>query len=272
MTDKIKSPEAGTEGQVEMSPEGTGETPPDDQKGQAKDNSPGTELSGQAKDDSFFDPNNVPDDLKPAYKQMQAAFTKKMQSLSSAKEKVQAYDSFMQDPVGQMEQLARQYGMELKRPGQAQPDNNSNATEWQPNSWDDVFMRMEEHIMGKMQGQLKPVFDSVQKMTATNIEKQLDEIDPQWRMYEDEMKATLQAHPSLVSDIAKLYRISMPEDVLNSKAVQTALRKMEDKANAAKAHGSHGVTRSEPALKKAGSFQEAVDLAREQGKKEGWYK
>lgn len=37
------------------------------------------------KDESFFDPNQVPEELKPAYKQMQAAFTKKTQEIAEAR-------------------------------------------------------------------------------------------------------------------------------------------------------------------------------------------
>lgn len=36
-------------------------------------------------EDSFFDPNQVPEELKPAYKQMQAAFTKKTQEIAEAR-------------------------------------------------------------------------------------------------------------------------------------------------------------------------------------------
>ena len=118
--------------------------------------------------------------------------------------------------------------------------------------------------MGKVNENLKPVFDGVQKVTASNIEKQLDDIDPAWRMYEDDMKATIQAHPSLVHDVGKLYRISVPEEVLSSRAVQTALKKLEQKGQAATVHGSSTATRTQPAAKKATSFQEAVQQARDQ--------
>lgn len=54
-------------------------------------------------EDSFFDPTSIPDELKPAYKQMQAAFTKKTQEIAQAKKeaeairaKAEAYDKVQQ--------------------------------------------------------------------------------------------------------------------------------------------------------------------------------
>ena len=70
--------------------------------------------------------------------------------------------------------------------------------------------------MEKVQQNLAPVFQGVQKVTAHNIEKELDAVDANWRMYEDEMKTSLRDHPSLVNDVSKLYRLSVPEEVLNS--------------------------------------------------------
>lgn len=90
-------------------------------------------------------------------------------------------------------------------------------------------------------------------------------------MYEDDMRINLQAI-SLVNDVAKLYRISVPDDVLNSRAVQQALKKVQDQVVASKVHGGHSTSRSEPAPKKAKTFNEAVEIAREEGKKAGWYK
>lgn len=59
--------------------------------------------TGEGSEESFFDPNQVPEELKPAYKQMQAAFTKKTQEIANArkeaealKERAEAYDKYQQ--------------------------------------------------------------------------------------------------------------------------------------------------------------------------------
>lgn len=67
------------------------------------DNSETSTGSEEQDAESFFDPNTVPDELKPAYKQMQAAFTKKTQEIASArketetlKEKAERFDRYAQ--------------------------------------------------------------------------------------------------------------------------------------------------------------------------------
>lgn len=277
---------AGT-GQPDPAPDTgtTGKGPDESDVGQAKDvgtgkTSPTTTLTQDQ--DIFFDPKEleaslegVPDNVKAQVraleKQLRGVFSKKTESVAKMKEKIAAYDAFMSDPVGQVHKLAAQYGLTISKSGQkAEPDES--GADWQPKSWEEVFQKFRTQIIQDLQGDLKPIFENVQTLTASNIEKQLDEIDPDWRLYEDDMKANLQAHPSLVKDVAKLYRISVPDEVLNSKAVQKALKKMQDEAGAARLHGGGGSFKSEPLPKKASNFNEAVQIAREKGRKEGWYR
>lgn len=228
-----------------------------------------------AAEDVFFDPKSIEDkpELQAAYKQMQAAFTKKTQGIARSREKIAAYESFERDPIGTMQAMAQRMGYNLT-PAQA-AQAAAAATNGEPEefkSWGEVKDWIKKDLMGEIKQSLAPVFEGVQKVTASNIEKQLTELDPNWRMYEDDMKATLNEHPSLVKDVAKLYRLSVPEEVLSSRATQAALRKLEEKGKAATVHGSTTATKTQPALKKASSFDEAVAIAREQGKTEGWYK
>jgi len=48
------------------------------------------EVQGQSQEETFFDPNAVPEELKPAYKQMQAAFTRKTQEIAQARKELEA--------------------------------------------------------------------------------------------------------------------------------------------------------------------------------------
>ncbi len=52
------------------------------------DSEPTQETAGQS-EDSFFDPNTVPEELLPAYKQMQAAFTKKTQEVAQTRKQAE---------------------------------------------------------------------------------------------------------------------------------------------------------------------------------------
>lgn len=217
----------------------------------------------------FFDPKELPPELIPAYKQMQGTFTKKMQAISGHKEKVAAYDAFMANPVAELQRMAAQYGYKLDRPGTGNQDGNgrqaANNENWEPKTWDDVMAKAEERAVAKaydrIMGEISPLIGNVQEMRAKTIEHQLAEIDPNWQQYEDEMRDTLKEHPSLVKDVAKLYRLSVPEEVLTSRSVQAALRKLQDKTQAGHV-GTSTRTKSQPAPKKVTSFQEAVQAAK----------
>jgi len=52
--------------------------------------------TGEQEEETFFDPNQVPEALKPAYKQMQAAFTKKTQGIAQVKADAEAYAKYKQ--------------------------------------------------------------------------------------------------------------------------------------------------------------------------------
>lgn len=257
------APEPGT---TAVAPEvSTGQAPgqPSPDTGQATS-------APQAEEPTFFDPSAIAEELKPAYKQMQAAFTKKMQGLSAHKQKIEAYDQFMRDPIGQMQQVASQYGYSLTRAqaAQAVQEQQNQAQNWEPQSWDEVMSKAEERAEQRIMAKLQPFLGNVQKQTATNIERQLSEIDPQWRSYEDDMRSMLQQHPTLVNDVSMLYRLSVPEEVLTSRAVQTALAKFQSKTEQAKVSGTTRTSRSEPAppdltkMKSGDAFRAAIDIAK----------
>ena len=283
MTTPTQAPlSAGTE-QAKTAPDATGTTATASagaDKGQATQSNKGEGGTSQtAKTDtastgttapeapSFFDPKSIEDkpELMAAYNEMRAAYTKKTQSLSQDRSKIDAYDAFMRDPMSQIKQLASQYGLEIVPPGQRQQAHqgqDGQGQEWEPKSWDDVMARAKQEIINELRPQLEPVFKNMQQVTASNIEKELDSLDPQWRIYEDEMRANMQAHPSLVKDVGKLYRLSVPEEVLNSRATQAALKKMEEKAKSAQVHGNQGAPKTAAVPKKAANFSDAVAQAK----------
>ena len=56
---------------------------------------------------------------------------------------------------------------------------------------------------------------------------------PTWRDYEDEMSTALNDHPTLANDPIKLLKLTIPNSVLEAKATQAALHKLEAKGKAA---------------------------------------
>jgi hypothetical protein len=290
MTDNTsQGPVNQSGGQAPAAPNATGTTAhaPNDGGGQAGDttqttNGQGAQAPGQsqhAAQDTFFDPKDLPDELQGVYKQMQGAFTKKMQGLSAHKQKIEAYDAFMADPVAQIQQLAQQYGFTLSRNGQQigqQQQGNSTQPNWEPQTWEEVFAKAEERaeqrLMAKLGPILSPLYQNVEKITSNHIEQQLETIDANWRLYEDDIKANMKEAPHLIKSaegIKKLYRISVPEEVYHSRAVQDALKKMQNQTNLAHQGSKSQTQHSQPATKPASTFAEAIQQAKEQLAKQG---
>jgi len=217
---------------------------------QTTGNGPGTGAN-----ESFFDPASIQDkpELLAAYKQMQGSYTKAMQRFAEHRPAIDAYQRFVSDPVGVMRELATQYGMQLVQPGQDQP-----AAQQDFKSWDDVknyfFKEFEKE-------KLNPVVREVQSLKKQSIEMQLDSQFPDWRTYETEMMAKLREHPSLVNDPATLYRMSVPAEVIESRAMAAAMKKLQGKTDNAQVSGGTTV-RTQQAPSGPMSFEQAVEFAR----------
>lgn len=279
MSELNGSPGTEPKGQAEGNPPAGVANPPapPGTDGQAK--AQGSAGTGQAPstlaEDTFFDPSKLPEELKATYKQMQAAYTKKTMALAAQRPKIEAYDQFMRDPVASLQQMATQYGFSLTK-GEARamlnqqeqtPAKNQQQQtpqDWQPQSWQEVVDRIRQEALESVRAEFQPFVNQVQKVHAGNIEAQLSKIDPQWKLYEDEMRSNLSRHPTLVEDVAMLYRLSVPEEVYTSRAVQAAIRKMEEKGQAAKMGGKTETSKATPALRKAKTFEEAYEIAKEQ--------
>lgn len=265
------SPAQAAEGQAATAPVGTTAAAPETTVGQA--HGEGSTATGQATapeaDHSFFDPKAVPPELLPAYKQMQGSYTKKMQAVAErAKleaQKIAAYDAFSKDPVTALQNMAKQYGFSMTRAeAQAQVAKQEAAEQdWTPQTWDEVLERAEQRAEQRLMQKLAPVLQTVQQQQAQGIEKQLDDADPTWRDHEDEMRANLERYPHLATKLDKLLELSMPREVLEGRAMQAALKKLEAKTRSASVGGKSTTRSAAPATNKIMSFDESVQAARE---------
>jgi len=256
----------GGSGQA-VSAEPTGTTAPAPQTA-GEQSAPATQTTNtgpvQAAEESFFDPKSLDGkpELQSAYKQMQKAFTKKSQEIKAAKSKVEAYDSFIKDPMGTMQQLAKQYGYNLVQGNpQAKPEDNS------PQTWDDVYSRAKQEVLKE----LNPLLGEVKQMKQQNVEAYLDNNHPDWRTYEDEMTSLLSTHPSLASDLDTLYRMAIPSEVLEARAAKAAMEKLRNGSDAGKVSGTSTTSKTTTAseLPKGGSFQDYVAYAKARLKSQG---
>lgn len=260
-------------------PQGTGEAAPSGQPGQSSGQPVSTEgapaapqgTGSQPAEETFFDPSSLSEELKPAYKQMQRAFTEKTQDIKKQRQKVQAYDEFMRNPVQNLQRMAQQYGYQFVPAGQQsnqQPSGNGDLSNWQPQNWAEVLQKAKdmakEELRGEYQQQIEPVLGEVRNLRKSQLEKTLDDAVPEWRQYEDEMSQALQDHPTLVNDPLKLARIAIPEEVQQSKAMQQAMRKLQDKSASAQPSGGSSTRRQPPENPKPKSFDEAVSWAKKE--------
>jgi len=263
----------GTEGQPsEGTQEGTTQEGTAGQSGVAETQGTTSDGTQQSGEETFFDPRSIQDkpELMSAYKQMQRAFTEKTKAIKESKQKIDAYDAFYKDPLGQIQQLASQMGYQLTRAqaqqvqNQAQQNQQGQQTsgEWEPQSWDEVLQKATEQAYQKIQQDLSPVFNQVKELRESNLERFMDDNFADWRIYEDEMMGNLKQHPSLVNDPTALYRMSVPPEVLESRATQAALKKLQTKAQGSRT--SEGSTTKQHGLvpDDIDTFDKAVEYAK----------
>lgn len=225
-------------------------------------------------DETFYDPKDLPEELKGHFKQMQRAFTKKMQGIKENRSKVQAYDQFQADPLGTIQRLAAQHGYQVTRAEAAAMQKQAQQP-WEPKSWDDVITRVKSEAITEAREsllkELTPYLGEIKKVKQSQIERTLDEEVPEWRQYEPEMVEALQQHPTLANDPAALARMVIPDEVLKAKAMQDALKRMEKKTTAAKVSGGSNTSKTANTGKpeRRLSFDEAVAFAKEKLARQG---
>lgn len=233
-----------------------------------------TTVTGTATDeDTFFDPKELDPALIPAYKSMQKAWSKKTEALKAQRQKIDAYDTYMKDPVWFIQRQAAQMGYKVSRAEVEDSFQNTNqapAGQWEPQTWNEVLMRAEENVMKRLSPALTAVDGELQNLKRSSIEKILDESAPDWRQYEDEMLQNLKDHPSLAKDPVKLYRISLPPEIMETRAMQAALRKLQQKAESAKVGGTSTTKQTTAQMPdRHMTFNEAVEHAKTQLAEQG---
>jgi hypothetical protein len=202
---------------------------------------------------------------------MHSAFTKRMQGISQDRDLLDQAKRFMADPITGMQQMAQQYGYRLTRAeAAAAVAAGQGPPQWDPSSgqdppdWNTLLTAAETRAEQRIMQKFGPIIENVQKLQATNIEKQLDELDPQWRTYEDAMRDTLRDHPTLVKDVNKLYRLSVPPEVMESRATQAALARLHKNTQSARVSGTSTARATSPAPWEVKTFADAVEAAKEQ--------
>jgi hypothetical protein len=265
------------------------QAPADNADGQARD--PGPEPgqpTGQApiapegpeegtalptEEPSFIDWQTSPE-LTEEYNRMRAAWTKKMQAAGElpqdVRNKIAAYDAFSQNPQQALQNLARQYGFDLgPATGQGAAPGESGETPWEqyePSSWkefrDRIVAEAKREVEAEVYNRFEPAMRNVHQLQTAYVERQLDEADPSWREYESDIIANLERYPGLEREVDKLLRISLPGEMIESRAMQAALKKIETRTAASGVAAQGTQRKAAPVLKPGKTFQDAIENAR----------
>lgn len=225
-----------------------------------------TPVADNSSTPTFTDPNSIPEELMPIYKNMQAGFTKAMQGNADLKRKAEMVDAFEQNPQATIRQLAAQYGVDLN---QAQQQAVQTAPEadpnWQPNQWEEVIGRAETRAVDKIMQELGPTLNStmneLKSLKKERTERILDDRIPEWRNYETEMIRNLEQHPTLANDPVKLAELSMPDEVKKGRAYKKAMDELSKKSNSSKVATTQSV-KAESSQTKANTMNEAYIQAK----------
>lgn len=198
-------------------------------------------------EDSFFDPNTVPDELKPAYKQMQAAFTKKTQEIAEARkeaeairQKAEAYDKYQQHiPI--VEQMLAQ-----QRESQESPEMQALEQQYRAAGYDEEsikFMKMGigfalNHVNQNLTGQREVDRISSQINEAAKVDPRLTDTslvyqtaDGQQESFGQIVEELVAADPKWKSDpVAATKRAIAKVDALIGKAKTDGKQELSDSA------------------------------------------
>ena len=204
----------------------------------------------EEEDTRFMNPNTIPPELLPAFKRMQASFSRAMSNISSDRNKIAMYDQLMVNPQQAIEQLARKAGVQIQQPVNQQTGeevSDTDTTKW---------------IRKIVQDTLAPTIASMRTEQA-NIKAQtaiayLNENHPDWYLYEDVMSELVKKHPSLRDDLDSLYTLSKT-GADRAATVKKASTKTE-KVITQTSKGRGGIVTPS----KAKTVQEAFDIAKKQ--------
>ena len=280
------SPQAPEAGQVEGTPEGT--TPPTPAPvvpghAEGTEGAPASEptppVATGSQEDYFFDRKGyeerlglIPEeqgdlrkDIEALVKSLQGDYTRKSQSFSQQRQKVEAVDLFEQgmrtDPQGTLRQLASRYGLNMDQPGQA---HAAPQEEVEPGSWEEVYKKAAEIARVGVLEEIKPFLGQMQSMQSKTVEAELDQIDPNWRRLEDKMSELMTQVPGLSNlPLKDVYQLARDPAEVKAEALAEAHRQLAKETAAGTTHGSTPPIKTSPGTKKIESFQDAIDVAKQ---------
>lgn len=136
--------------------------------------------------ETFLDPKSVPDELKPAFKRMQASFTRKMQAASGVLKQAEAFEQLVADPAFRSWIETRKSGKPTSKVSEDEDDT------------DDEDKPLTKRELKNLLAQEKVQEEHKQQEVMLRAEaKAFKENHPNWDIHKDEMDAVLSKNPTL---------------------------------------------------------------------------
>lgn len=155
------------------------------------------ESSEEVVEDNFVDPRQLPKELQPHWKKMQASYTRKMQGLKESKDKADLYDQIMSDPENIVFKLAEKAGLRVVREESKEDEI--------PEGGDSALAFIRKEIKKAIESELGPVRVDQKQLKVTQSMDYLDKNFPDWKLYDDIMTDIVKKHPSMSEDLDLLY-------------------------------------------------------------------
>lgn len=200
--------------------------------------------TGEKEEKAFMNPNELPEELKPAFKKMQASFTRAMQKLAGERQKVELAEKILDNPDKAIELIAEATGKNIP----------SSSFESEPTD-DETVAYVKNLAMEAIKPLVNQLGSEVAQLKVQLVQTYLDNQYPDWYLYENEMADLLKAHPSLGNDLDKLYLLAKSA---HEEANLTKARSQKKPTSSTKPSSGRHETEE---IKSAKNLDEAFDIA-----------
>lgn len=210
-------------------------------------------------------PPEIAAQVEATKKLMQADYTRKTQAIAQDRQKVDAMNAFLSNPLHPDNQrFLAQYGYVL--PNQSERQATQSNEPYEPQSWEELLTKAAQMGRDLAMQEMAPITTQMQQMGVERVMSRLNQIDPDWRKYEAEMMQLLNQYPQMAREPDKLYRLAVPPEVMEARIFKTISEKYKGQAQHASTHTKPSAPRSKPGRPKVSNFEEAFALAQQQVK------
>lgn len=229
----------------------------DDEGDSSEEEDSEAESEGKKQLRSFFaNPKSIPKELRPAFKAMQAQFTRKMQAASTSITKAQAFDRIAADPGFRAWAKKRAEQMKQGRDTSEDDSDDSDTDSSDTGNGKLTSKSIEKIVQRAIASALEPMRKQQQNAQIEQEFKQFRKSNPGWEAFKEEMSELMSEHPTLTYEMAyKFASQGVDSDELNKRNI-----KAKKNAKTSKPNKMSGKEPLKP--KKNITVRESYDLAK----------